>query len=516
MARVGRWRSFFTLPTALACLGVAVGGTVVLPRAAWADYKVTAGRPPSAADRVVRVPAGGSVEIALGGRGSPRQSLQFLLRSAPAHGDLGEVRLTGRDTALVTYQHRADPNVGWAAGSDSFTYAVRAEGSAVSAAATVRIEIVEAAPRLIVSGVRGSDGRMIGVGERENEPLRLLDFGAVTVGQVAQRDLTLQNVGGGIAAGRLEPPAPWEIEEVAAPGGAEKATHAYRLAHGERQRVSLIFRPGVARRFEGTLRLGGSSAARGSVDETVVQLAGTGLPEPVPVSPSPVATAAANEVAATPQPTTAARAGAEDPERQAQIPSQPSAVVAASPTAAASAPPPVRSVVESSAPSRNVATVSNRPPILGLELLGADRRTLIIGWTFPSTPPRATGPWPARYRAELQRVRREQQSAAVAVPDGGEFGVDWVPHENVTWSSQGGEGGGAQTWRGTLHGLPAGTTQIVRVVGLDENGNAFPPSPFLIAATQPPARPLAWLTLRLVAVVALAVCAGLLWRQRRR
>ena len=196
-----------------------------------------------------------------------------------------------------------------------------------------------------------------------------------------------------------------------------------------------------------------------------------------------------------------------NPENKPIIPSQEASATAPAP------PPAARSTAES-APSPNAAAVGNRSPILGLELLGADKRTLTLGWTYPNTPPRVAGPWPVRYRAELQGMPRAK-ATATAGGGGDDLGIEWVPHESVTWSSQGGEGGGAQSWRGTLRGLPAGTTQIVRVVGLDENGNAFPPSPFLIARTQLPVRPLGWLTWPKFLLAALVLCAGLLWRQRR-
>jgi hypothetical protein len=200
----------------------------------------------------------------------------------------------------------------------------------------------------------------------------------------------------------------------------------------------------------------------------------------------------------------------------------PAAPVAATPPPTSPAPgnraadaPAPRVPPSASAPSTaspESTGVGNRSPILGLRLLGSEQRSLTVGWIYPGTPPPGSDPWPVRYRAELQQVQRDPAAA----PDGGgDLQVDWVPHDNVTWSSQGGDAGGVQSWRVTLRGLPPGTTQIVRIVGLDENGNPFPPSPFLIATTAPPAHPWRWLTLPKILLAALVVCAGLLWRQRR-
>ena len=99
--------------------------------------------PPTPVATKVRVQPGGSVEIVLQANGALGKPIGFLLRTSPAHGTFeGMPRRVGRDSVVVTYVHRAADGPG----HDSFTFATQAPGTAVSAAETVEIEVVDPSP----------------------------------------------------------------------------------------------------------------------------------------------------------------------------------------------------------------------------------------------------------------------------------------------------------------------------------------------------------------------------------
>ena len=195
--------------------------------------------PPSAVAGKASVNLDGSVEIVLQAHGGESQEVDFLVRQPPAHGTLaGPPRQLTRNTAAITYVHRA----GDGARDDVFTFAVQVLGGRVSASAPVVIGVADSAPELVATPVE-------------------LDFGAVNAGDTSRAEITLENRGGGVTAGELVPPAPWEV---AGPPG-------YRLARGERRTFPLVFRPVRDGSFSETMRLPGQGGGRG------VHLIGIGL-----------------------------------------------------------------------------------------------------------------------------------------------------------------------------------------------------------------------------------------------
>ncbi|MBV9126649.1 MAG: hypothetical protein JO117_01045, partial [Verrucomicrobia bacterium] len=392
---------------------IAFAGALAAVPAARADIRLPATRQPSAQDQTVRLTLGDQVDIVLSGYSGAHGGLDFLLRSNPAHGTLSTPRPTGRDTAVVTYSHRAADGPG----VDAFTFAVRAQGSAVSAAATVRLQIVDPPPRVIVltdpSEMRSAAGA--------NRPP--VEFGAVKVGEEGHREVTLENAGGGVAFGAVEPTAPWSAVAADDADLTNNAAPVYRLGRGERQKFVLIFRPGVARRFEGELPLGAGSGT--------LRLVGTGLPSAnVATSPAPTPPA---EIIIAPTPTPALAVRTPSPTSSPQ-PSPSRASQTPSPAASSSvtpSPTPTPALAVSTAESDVGEDTVGDSPILGLWLAGADRHTLTLSWNYPATPPTVAGPWPTHYRAELQKVR----------PGADEMIVEWQRHTEVLWSSQGGNGG---------------------------------------------------------------------------
>ena len=197
------------------------------------------GPPPSAVAGKTSVDLDGSVEIVLQAHGGESQEIDFLLRQPPTHGTLaGPPRQLTRNTASVTYVHRA----GDGTQGDVFTFAVQVLGGRVSAAEPVVIGVTDSAPELVATPTE-------------------LDFGAVDAGDTSRAEITLENRGGGLTAGELVPPAPWEVE--GSPG--------YRLARGERRTFPLVFRPVRNGSFSETVRLSGPGGGRS------VHLLGIGL-----------------------------------------------------------------------------------------------------------------------------------------------------------------------------------------------------------------------------------------------
>lgn len=162
---------------------------------------------------------GRSVEIPLRAIGRAPSQLKFLIRTPPKYGRLGEIRFTGRKTAVVTYSHDEKATAAY----DSFTYAVQAVDTAVSAAGTVHIAISEEPPALSV--------------------VHTLDFGQLWVGETREEEITVLNTGGGSLAGRMIVSEPWRIL-----GSAE-----YRLARKEQKRVRVLFAPADAGEFAARL-----------------------------------------------------------------------------------------------------------------------------------------------------------------------------------------------------------------------------------------------------------------------
>ena len=75
--------------------------------------------------------------------------------------------------------------------ADSFTFAVQAVDSPVSAAASITITVSEEPPALSV--------------------VHSVDFGSVQVGEMREEQITLRNSGGGILEGRMDVTPPWQI-----------------------------------------------------------------------------------------------------------------------------------------------------------------------------------------------------------------------------------------------------------------------------------------------------------------
>lgn len=190
-----------------------------VPCLAWAAPEVLDPPPPLAEEQTLSVYRGESAVITLRARGRESRQARFLLRSRPKSGRLGEISPTAPGTASVLYQAGADTGV------DEFSFAVQSPGSPVSAAAKVRIYVVERPPQLEVPGV-------VDLGEFQAGEARI-----VTVG--------IANSGGGVLRGRLEAEGDWKLT-----GPAEFA-----IAGGDELRVPLEFHPHEERDYSGSLRV---------------------------------------------------------------------------------------------------------------------------------------------------------------------------------------------------------------------------------------------------------------------
>ncbi|MGA7215899.1 MAG: hypothetical protein WBX20_16980 [Terrimicrobiaceae bacterium] len=171
---MGRWRY-------LVLIALLAGPAA---RAAPKDLPITP--PPMAQPQSVSIFRGRSVEIPLRAQGRTPGQLKFLLRSGPSKGRLGEIRVTGPKTAVVTYTHDDSGK-----GTDSFTFAVQAVDSPVSAAAPITIIVSEEPPALSI--------------------VHSVDFGTVQVGEPREEQITLRNSGGGILRGQISAPPPWQM-----------------------------------------------------------------------------------------------------------------------------------------------------------------------------------------------------------------------------------------------------------------------------------------------------------------
>lgn len=188
--------------------------------------------PPMPQDQRVSIYRGRSVEIPLRAIGRTSGPLKFLIRVKPKTGKLGEIRLTGDKTAVVTYTHTEAAG----ANADFFSYAVQSQGTAVSAPGRVQITVSENPPAFSV--------------------VHELDFPKAMIGEPREEELTIRNTGGGTISGVIMAPAPWKVL------GDPK----YQLGRKEEKRVRLLFDPAEARDY--TEKLVFSHDARSAVTLT--------------------------------------------------------------------------------------------------------------------------------------------------------------------------------------------------------------------------------------------------------
>jgi hypothetical protein len=404
---------------------------------------------------------GGRVEIILHSQGQIGKWVDFLIRSQPAHGSLlGRPRQLTRNTASVIYVHHADDGPG----TDSFTYSVQVDGTAVSAPVPITIEIRDTAPAVVVSPAE-------------------LDFGAVRVGDTSGADLVLQNQGGGEAVGRLELPAPWTVD-----GAAD-----YRLTRGQQQSFHILFGPKSGRSFSETVPLQTDTGAP-------VHLLGTGLGRPG--EPAAVAVAAVSPLSPpSAQPAPAPSPAA--PPAVALAPSTPSPAAPprlAGPNAVANVDPlQGMQVGPDPVPGAPPSVVWDNPALLTfydsgvkqIKLRGAGRTTLDISWK-PLTPA------PKSYRIELRYL---------AIDHDQRLRVDWRPYAKADIHM------GKDLCTATVRDLAPQTLQTLRVVALDFSGRVAGASATLQAFTLPASTFWRVTPLR-VFVVLLLVCFGLAVRRR--
>ena len=398
--------------------------------------------PATAVPARTRVALDGSVEIVLEANGGEGKNVDFILRDEPTHGALaGPPRQLTRNTAVVTYVHRAEEG----AAPDGFTFAVQARGGKVSAAAPVVITVADAAPELAASPAE-------------------LDFGAVNVGETSHADLTLENRGGGVAAGRLSAPIPWEVD----------GSPDYHLARGERATFRIVFRPNRGDAFVEAWRFAGENG------RATVRLIGTGLGPPASASASAVLAESAPAPPLMAVPDTSGRSLPSDrlsaelappspaaspaETAAASLPTTPSTVGTPPPAAAA----PGGTVVASEAE----APLPNRASVTQVEDRGTGSSTIDLAWTPPTPSPRS-------YRVEMRYLllplpEDENKENEIVPPR-----IEWREYARTDIRVGKGE------VTAHLRGLSPFTIYALRVVAVDGSGRAADPSLVVFARTQP-------------------------------
>ncbi len=183
------------------------------------DPAGTPAPPPMAVEQRISMFRGRTIEVPLRAAGRTPGQQRFLIRTQPRFGKLGEIRITGNRTAVVTYTH--DEREG--EGTDQFTFAVQSQDSPVSAPGRVSITVSEEPPALSV--------------------IHALEFGRTWAGDSHEEAITIRNSGGGLLSGSMTVPPPWKII-----GPAE-----YDLGRRQEKTVRILFTPTAAGKFAGPL-----------------------------------------------------------------------------------------------------------------------------------------------------------------------------------------------------------------------------------------------------------------------
>ncbi|MEO6054218.1 MAG: hypothetical protein ABIP97_09420 [Chthoniobacterales bacterium] len=204
---------------------------------AHADIDSPVPPPPQPEAQRIKILVGEKAEITLRARSRVSLPLTFLIRSNPQYGTLSEVKIGDNRSAKIVYTHNAaDGPV-----TDSFTYAVRAFNTAVSAPEKITIQVVEPAS--------------------DFDAPAFIAFGGVSIGDSSKKKIMLKNLGGGVIKGRLELPLPWKISDEG----------NYSLLSHQSKEFEVTFTPLESREYREIIAFSHDSQRR-------ISLVGTGLP----------------------------------------------------------------------------------------------------------------------------------------------------------------------------------------------------------------------------------------------
>ncbi len=167
--------------------------------------------PPPVVPQTIEMRRGEQIAVPLAIYGARGETLEFLIRTPPAHGRLSAVKNTGLNAATVTYISSARGT----ADTDRFAYAARSS-EGVSAPGLITIRFVE--PVVMPAKLKA--------------PLDL-EFPPVFPGQRSTVEMELANQGGGVIEGDVAVPEPWSIEGL----------KIFRLGAGQRTTFKIVFTP---------------------------------------------------------------------------------------------------------------------------------------------------------------------------------------------------------------------------------------------------------------------------------
>jgi hypothetical protein len=164
--------------------------------------------PTFAKEGSAHVSRGGEVQIVLEAIPDYGNPITFEIQSKPTHGRLSELSESSDHTAVVIYQHDGSKGVLY----DEFQFRAQSPGRAKSPATRVSITVIPPPARL------------------EIEPGEI-NFGTLFLGEKSRTNITIHNVGGMLATGRIVFPVGYS-----APEGNE-----FSVNEGERKSMTVEF-----------------------------------------------------------------------------------------------------------------------------------------------------------------------------------------------------------------------------------------------------------------------------------
>jgi hypothetical protein len=190
-------------------------------------------------DARMGVARGGKSSITINAIPSYGSQISFEIITPPLHGLLSDLKITSDHTAVISYQHDGSKSPL----NDHFCFRCKAPGHTKSSPGSVDIQITPPPPRL------------------HFDPAAL-DFGDVILGGKVSRSLTLSNLGGTKAVGRIILPGGFS-----APDG-----EGFSIKEGEGTQISIEFVPTEPKTYQSRVSF------LPSQDKISLEFTGRGLP----------------------------------------------------------------------------------------------------------------------------------------------------------------------------------------------------------------------------------------------